>query len=93
MEYNSNSQIKFKTLRLKSNLCDYRDAHILMSRTITVAEVASGRGNNKLQVAFKNCAPFTDCIRKIKNTQIDDAKSIYNIIEYSDNYLKASGGL
>ena len=40
----------------------------------------------------KNCAPFTVCISKINNTQIDNAKDIdvvmpmYNLIEYTDNY-------
>ena len=48
---------------------------------------------------FKNCAPFTGCIGEISSTQIDDAKYIdvvmpmYNLIEYSDNYLKISGSL
>ena len=48
---------------------------------------------------FKNCAPFTKCISKINNTQIDNAKDIdivmpmYNLIEYSDNYSKTSGSL
>ena len=48
---------------------------------------------------FKNCAPFTDCISKINNTQVDNAKDIdivmpmYNLIEYSDNYSKTSGSL
>ena len=45
-----------------------------------------------------NCAPLTGCIRKINNTQIDNAKdldvvvSIYNL-KYSNNHLKTSGGL
>ena len=48
---------------------------------------------------FKNCAPFTDCISEINNTQIDNAKDIdlvmpmYNLIEYSDNYSKTSESL
>ena len=43
---------------------------------------------------FKNCAPFTNCISEINNTQVDNAKDIdivmpmYNLIEYSDNYSK-----
>ena len=51
------------------------------------------------KVIFKNCAPFTSCISKISNTQIDNAEYIdiviplYNLIEYSDNYLKTSGSL
>ena len=45
---------------------------------------------------FKNCAPFTDCMREINNTQVDNAKDIdvvmpmNNLIEYSNNYLKTS---
>ena len=48
---------------------------------------------------FKNCAPFTDCISELNNTQINNAKEndavmlMYNIIEYNDNYLKTSGSL
>ena len=64
-----------------------------MSRTITIPEVVAGKGNNKIQVAFNNCASFTDCISKIKNTQVDNTKNIYNLIGYSDNYLKTSGSL
>ena len=50
-------------------------------------------------VICKNCAPFTNCISEISNTQIDNAKHIdvvmpvYNLIEYSDNYSKTSGSL
>ena len=52
---------------------------------------------NNIQVLFKNCAPFTDCISEVSNTQIDNAKDIdvvmpmYNLIEYGDNYSKISG--
>ena len=48
---------------------------------------------------YLNCAPFNDCISKISNPKIDHAKDIniaipvYNLIEYSDSYLKLSGGL
>ena len=34
--YNTNSQITFKTSMLKSSLCDYSDAQILVSGTISV---------------------------------------------------------
>ena len=44
--YNTNSQIKFKTWMLRSSLCDYSDAYILVSETTTVAALASGGGNN-----------------------------------------------
>ena len=41
--YNINSQFKFKTSILRSSLCDYNDAYILVSGTITVTELAAGR--------------------------------------------------
>ena len=34
--YSTNSQTKFKTTILKSSLCDYRDAYLLVKRTIIV---------------------------------------------------------
>ena len=73
--YNVNCQIKFKNLMLRSSVCDYSDAYILVSGTITVATLAVGRGNNNIQVVFKNYATFTNCIREINNTQIDNAKT------------------
>ena len=100
--YNVNSQIKFKTTMLKSSLCDYSDAYILVKGTIsvnsTVADGAAANNNNR-KVIFKNCAPFTNCISEINNTQVDNAKDIdivipmYNLIEYSDNYAKTTGSL
>ena len=100
--YNVNSQIKFKAKMLKSSLCDYNDAHILVKGTITVDDtsVAGAAANNtNKKVIFKNCAPFTNCISEINNTQIDNAQDIdivmpiHNLIEYSDNYSKTSGSL
>ena len=100
--YSPNKQIKFKTVMLRSSLCDYSDAYILVKGNITVnntaADGAAANNTNK-KVIFKNCAPFTNCISKINNTQIDNAEYIdivmpmYNLIEYSDNYSKTSGSL
>ena len=99
---NINSQIKFKTSMLKSSLCDYSDAYILVKRTITVNNTAAAdadANNTNKKVIFKNCAPFTNCISEINNTQVDNAKDIdivmpmYNLIEYSNNYSKISGSL
>ena len=39
--YNVNSQIKFKTTMLKSFLCDYSDAYILVKGTISVNNTAA----------------------------------------------------
>ena len=98
--YNTNIQIKFNTLMLKSSLCDYSDAYMLVMGTITVAAQAGNNPNNgDKEVVFKNFAPFTDCISEINNTQTDNAKDIdivipmYNLIEYSDNYWKTSTSL
>ena len=100
--YNVNSQIKFKTTMLKSSLCDYSDAYILVKGTITVNNTAAqGAGANNInkKVIFKNCAPFTNCISEINNMQIDNAKDtdivmpMYNLIDYSDNSVKATGSL
>ena len=87
---------------LKSSLCDSSDAYILVKGTISVnntaAQGAAANNTNK-KVIFKNCAPFTNCISEIKNTQIDNAKDIdivmpmYNLMEYSDNYVKTTGNL
>ena len=102
--YDVNCQIKFKTTMLKSSLCDYSDAYILVKGTITIngrgadAEARQADERDK-GVSFKNCAPFINCISEIHNTQIDNAKDIdivmpmYNLIEYSDNYAKTSGSL
>ena len=87
---------------LKSSLCDYSDAYILVKGTIKInrrGDDAAARQSDERDkgVVFKNCAPFINCISEINNTQIDNAKDIdivmlmYNLIEYSGNYAKTSG--
>ena len=87
---------------LRSSLCDYGDADILVKGNITVdnnAAAGAAANNRNKKVIFKNCAPFTNCISKINNTQIDNAEytdivmPMYNLIKYSDNYSKTSGSL
>ena len=39
--YNNNNQIRFKTPMLRTSLCDYSDAYILVKGTITVANTAA----------------------------------------------------
>ena len=100
----ANSDIRFKTTMLRSNLCHYADSNILVKGTITI----TGEGDNASAeraderdkgVTFKNCAPFTKCISRINNTYINNAHEIdiaiamYDLIEYSDNYSKTSGSL
>ena len=85
-----------------NRLCDYSDTYILVSGTITVVgagvdDAARATNRNNEQAIFKKFAPFTDSITEINNTQVDNAKSVlmsmYNLIEYSDNYSKTSGSL
>ena len=88
---------------IRSELCGYSDAYILVSGTITMT--GAGDDNEKRtdkkikRLIFKNCAPFSNCINSINNIQIENAKYIdvvipmYNLIEYSDNYSKTSVSL
>ena len=84
---------------LKSSACDYIDAYILVKETIAVTPQEGDNTNSNDKVVFKNCAPFTDCINEVNNTQLDNAKYIdlvmpmYNLIEYSDNYSETLGTL
>ena len=101
-EYSPNNVIGLKTAMLRSSLCDYSDAYILVKGSITVNDTAgagAAANNTNKKVIFKNCAPFTNCISKINNTQTDNAEHIdivmpmYNLIEYNDNYSKRSESL
>ena len=101
-KHNINSNIKFKMSMIRSNSCNYRDEYIFVKGTLTVpnTETSGAEVNNtNKNVIFKNCTPFTNCVTKISNTQVDDAQKIhvvmpmYNLIEYSDAYLKTSGSL
>ena len=98
--YTSND-IKFKTTMLRSNLCDYAGAYILVKGTITITGSGDDDAAKRLDernkgVIFRNCAPFTKCISRINNTDTGNAQDIdiempmYNLIEYSDNYSKTS---
>ena len=68
--YDATNEITYNTEILKSNLCDYNDAYILLSGNITVVAAPIR------QVAFKTCAPFTKCIPKTGKTTIDDAEGL-----------------
>ena len=74
--YNTNGQIKFKTSMLNLILCDYSDAYIALKGPITVLNTGTATASSirNKEVVFKNCAPFTDCICEINNTQIYNAK-------------------
>ena len=83
--------IRFKTPMLRSNLCNYSDAYILVNCTITVT------GNHPRD--RQNRPPFISCITRINGELIEDADdldivmSMYNLLEYSKNYRKTIGSL
>ena len=100
--YSPNKQIRFRAAMLRSSLCDYSDSYLLVKGNISVNNTAgagAAANNTKKKVIFKKCAPFTNCICKINNAEIDNAEYIdivmlmYNLIEYSDNYSKTFGSL
>ena len=88
----ANSDIRFKTTMLRSNLSDYVDLYILVKGTITI----TGEGDN---AAAERADEKDKCVSRINNTDIDNAHDfdivmpMYNLIEYSDNYSKTSGSL
>ena len=96
--YNTNKKIRFKTSMLRSDLCDYSDAYIVVKGIVTVNEVENRDKYNR-NLALKNNAPFVSCILKIHNKLIQNAEDldnvmpIYNLLEYGKNYSKTSGTL
>ena len=58
-KYKQGDTIKFETKTMKSNLCDYSDAFILVAGNITVA------ATNSTDAVFKNCAPFLHIQQKL----------------------------
>ena len=82
---------------LRSDLCDYSDAYIVVKGKITVTNPNNDAYDKKL--AFKNNVTFTSCISKINNTLIDNSEDLdiimlmYNLLEYSKNYRKTTGSL
>ena len=100
--YNENKSIRFKTLMLRSDLCDYADAYILVNGTITVTANSGAnniRDKKDRKLILKNNAPFVSCITRINNELIEDTDDldivipIYNFLEYSKNYRKTIGSL
>ena len=86
---------------LRSDLCDFSDAYIVVKRSITLAKTDRRRFidiRNRF-LAFKNNAPFTNCISKINNVLIDKAEDLdvvmpmHNLLGYSKNYRKTIGSL
>ena len=103
--YNENKSIRFKILMVRSNLCDYSDAYILVKGNITVTAPGVNNGANNIRdkknrpLILKNIALFVSCITRINGELIEDADdldivmSMYDLLEYSKNYRKTIGSL
>ena len=99
--YKLSKQIRFKTSILKSDLCDYSNAHIVVKGDIALTKAENENFINLRNrfLAFKNNAPFTDCILKINGVLIDIVENLdvvmprYNLLEDSKNYRKTTGSL
>ena len=96
-KYSVNKEIRIKKSILRSNLCDFSDAYIVVKGTITVTNPNDAKRNKA--VMFKNNAPFINCISKINGVQIDKAEDLdvvmpmYNLLEYRKNYKKTTDSL
>ena len=94
--YKPSKQIRFKTSMLKSDLCDYSDAYIVVKGDIAKAITRRFIDTRDRFSAFKNNAPFTNCMSKINNVLTDNAEDLdivipmYNLLEYSKNYGKTT---
>ena len=90
---NVNKEIRIKTLMLRSDLCDYSNAYIVVKGDIS-PECDNNANKRKKNLTFKNNAPFINCISKINGVKIDNAEDfdvvmpMYNLLEYSKNYKK-----
>ena len=91
--YNENKSIRFKTPILRSDLCDYADAYILVNGTILVNGL-NPRDRQNRPLVLKNNVPFISCITRINKELIEDADDLdivmpmYNLLEYSKNFRK-----
>ena len=97
-------EVKFKTPILRSSLCHYSGAYILVTGTITITGVEVDNTAKRLEERNKRSNIERLCsiywlASKIDNTQIDYTKdldvvmSMNNLIEYIDNYSKTSESL
>ena len=92
-KHDQNNSIKVEIEYIKSNLCDYSEAFILVTGDIRVAV------NDNTDVAFKNCASFYTSKTEINDVFVDEGNHIYiampmyNLIEYIDNYSDTSRSL
>ena len=83
---------------LRSDLCDYSDAYIVIKGRIIVEGDDDDKTRSK-RLNFKDNSSFWSYISKINNTFKDNAEDLdifipmYTLLEYSDNYSVTSESL
>ena len=83
--YSPKKNIRIKTPMRRSDLCDFSDAYIVVKGDITVTDPNNAKRNKA--IAFKNNAPFINCISKINGKKIDNVEDLdvvmpmYNLLE------------
>ena len=93
-ENENDSTVKFSTEVVKPFLVDYSDAYILVTGDIKVVG-----GNDNTEVVFRNCHPFTRAIIRLNDEHVENAyhldrtTSLFNVINYSGNYVDTTGSL
>ena len=60
-ENESSTKFKFETKIIKSSLCDYSDAYILLTRNITAIS-----GDTNTRVLFQSSVPYTNAFRRFR---------------------------
>ena len=97
--YNKNKDIRFETSQLRNDLCDFKDAHIVVTGKTTATDPDRPDDNilYERKMVLKNSAPFFNCILKINSQLIEDAQELdivmpmYYLLYYSKNVRKTTG--
>ena len=82
---------------LRSDVCDFSDAYIVVKGIVTVSADERDRDEMNRQVILKNNAPFISCTSKTNGVSVENAEDLdtvmpmYNLLEYSKSYSKTSG--
>ena len=95
--YNPNKDIRFKTSQLRNDRCDFNDGYIVVTGKITATNPGNNNNIYDRKIAFKNSAPFFNCILKINSQLAEDGQDLHivnpkhNLLYYSKNIRKTTG--
>ena len=73
-KYNPNKEIRIKISMLRSDLCHFSNAYIVVKGTITVTEPDDAKRNK--EVTLENNAPFINCVSKVNGIKIDNVEDL-----------------